>query len=310
MKKIRIGISKCLLGERVRYDGNHKLDTFITINLSPFFEFVPVCPEFDCGLGVPREAMHLVQTKDGIKLKTINSKKDITPQMLDWIKLKLVELEKEDLNAYIFKSKSPSSGMERIKIYKEDGNVLNANGVGLFAKAFMEKFPNLPVEDEGRLHDEKLRTNFLERVFILSEFRNIKTDKSLKALIEFHTRNKYLFMSHSQKHLKELGAILGSYKKGSQDEIVKKYFLSLVACLKIHTSTAKHLNVLMHMLGYFKEKLSGDEKQEFLDILDQYKKGLIPIIVPKTLIKHYVRKYKEPYLMEQSYLNLNKSLLL
>ena len=206
--KIRLGISACLLGQAVRYDGGHKHDRFITETLGQYVEFVPVCPEVECGLGIPREAMRLVGDLEQPRLLTIRSRKDYTDQMLAWAQRRVRELEREDLSGFIFKSDSPSSGMERVKVYNDKGMPVK-KGIGLFARAFMEHFPLLPVEDEGRLHDPKLRENFIEAIFAFKRWRDVVTSgPGRKELVAFHTRHKLLLLAHSPEHYREMGRVV------------------------------------------------------------------------------------------------------
>lgn len=301
--KIRVGISACLLGQNVRYDGGHKLDRYIRDTLGQYLEFVPVCPEVECGMGVPREAMRLVGDPGSPRLVTIRTGRDLTGQMLGWAETRLKELEAEGLGGFIFKSGSPSSGMERVKVYTE-GGMPSQRGTGIFAKAFMERFPLLPVEDEGRLHDPKIRENFVERLFVMERWREVRSDPrhELSRLVEFHTKHKMLIMSHSPKHLRELGKLVASPGEMRDRTLWELYQSSLMEALGLRATPSKHANVLQHMLGYFKKELSGDEKQEMLELIDALRRGLIPLIVPVTLMGHYVRKYGQPYLKEQVYL--------
>jgi uncharacterized protein YbgA (DUF1722 family)/uncharacterized protein YbbK (DUF523 family) len=302
-QKIRLGISTCLLGQKVRYDGGHKLDRFLTDTLGRYVEYVPVCPEVECGLPVPREAMHLEGDPENPRLVTIKSRVDKTDQMIRWARRRVAELEKEDLSGYIFKSKSPSSGMERVKVYDEKG-MPSKKGIGLFARAFMEHFPLFPVEDEGRLHDPLIRENFIERVFVLSRWRDaLVQSRSRGALVEFHTRHKLLILSHHEQHYRELGRLVASAKEIPVKELFGEYLNRLLALLKFKTTPKKNANVLMHIMGYFKHQLSGDEKKELLEVIDLYRTGIVPLLVPITLVNHYVRKYKDPYLQKQYYLN-------
>jgi uncharacterized protein YbgA (DUF1722 family)/uncharacterized protein YbbK (DUF523 family) len=304
MEKIRLGISTCLLGLPVRYDGGHKLDHYLRDTLGQYVEFVPVCPEVECGFGVPREAVRLVGNPDHPKLITVRSKADLTDRMAAWASLRVAELERERLCGFIFKSGSPSSGMERVKVYNEAG-VAVKNGVGLFARAFMYHFPNLPVEEEGRLHDLGLRENFIERIFTYARWQDIVREKTLKfnSLVQFHTQNKLLIMAHSPHHYREMGPLVAAGKGINIPELLSIYERMLIAAMKLKATPRKNANVLMHMLGYFKKELSSWEKGEMLEVIDQYRMNLIPLIVPLTLLKHYVRKYDQPYLKEQTYLN-------
>jgi uncharacterized protein YbgA (DUF1722 family)/uncharacterized protein YbbK (DUF523 family) len=303
MEKIKLGISTCLLGENVRYDGGHKLDRFLTDTLGQYVEYVPVCPEVECGLSVPREAMRLVGNAESPRLFTVKTKQDLTERMLMWARTRVKELEKEELCGFIFKSGSPSSGMERVKVYN-DRSMPEKKGRGMFAGVFIDHFPLIPVEDEGRLHDPKLRENFIESIFTLMRWREVvRGKKSLGALVAFHTRHKLLILSHSEKHYRAMGKLVAEGKKFPLREVYMRYETLLMEALKLGTTIKKNLNVLQHMMGYFKEQLSRDEKQELLQILGDYRKGSIPLIVPVTLINHYVRKYREDYLTQQVYLN-------
>ncbi len=300
---IRIGLSTCLLGENVRFDGGHKRDRFVTDTLGQFLEFVPVCPEMECGLGVPRESMRLVGNPESPRLVTNRTKIDHTERMITWARKRVKELEKEDLCGFIFKSRSPSSGMERVRVYNEKG-VPENKGVGMFARIFMEHFPLLPVEEDGRLHDIKLRENFIERIFALKRWRDLLDEKRSRGkLVAFHTQHKLLILSHSQKHSRILGKVVAEAKSISPQQLYPQYQALLMEALQLKTTVKKNINVLEHMMGYFKKQLSADEKQELLETFNQYREGYIPLIVPLTLIKHYVRKYDQPYLKQQVYLN-------
>ncbi|MDH3802954.1 MAG: DUF523 and DUF1722 domain-containing protein [Deltaproteobacteria bacterium] len=300
---IRIGLSTCLLGENVRFDGGHKRDRFVTDTLGQFLEFVPVCPEMECGLGVPRESMRLEGKPESPRLVTNRTKIDHTERMITWARKRVKELEKEDLCGFIFKSRSPSSGMERVRVYNEKG-VPENKGVGMFARIFMEHFPLLPVEEDGRLHDIKLRENFIERIFALKRWRDLLDEKRSRGkLVAFHTQHKLLILSHSQKHSRILGKVVAEAKSISPQQLYPQYQALLMEALQLKTTVKKNINVLEHMMGYFKKQLSADEKQELLETFNQYREGYIPLIVPLTLIKHYVRKYDQPYLKQQVYLN-------
>ena len=302
MEKIKLGISTCLLGENVRYDGGHKLDRFLTNTLGGYVEYVPVCPEVECGLPIPRESMHLEGNPDSPRLVTTHTKQDMTDRMVQWANRRVVELEKEDLCGFIFKSDSPSSGMERIKVHNENGIPVK-KGVGVFARIFMDRFPLLPAEDEGHLHDLKLRENFIERIFTLKRWREVLTKKEGRGtLVEFHTRHKLLILSHSPKYYQMMGKLVAKAKEIPIKELYQQYQAILMEALQLKTTPKKNTNVLQHMMGYFREQLSADEKRELLKVIDLYRKEIIPLIVPITLINHYVRKYDQPYLKEQVYL--------
>jgi len=303
MEKIKLGISTCLLGENVRYDGGHKLDRFLTETLGQYVEYVPVCPEVECGLPIPREALRLVGKPDFPRLVTTHTKQDLTDRMTQWAQKRVVELERERLFGFIFKSDSPSSGMERVKVYGDQGMPAK-RGIGMFAKTFMEHFPLLPVEEEGRLHDPILRENFIERIFTLKRWREIVAQKENRGnLVSFHTRHKLLILSHSPKYYETMGKWVAQAKDLPLKELYQKYQILLMEALFLKTTPKKNSNVLQHMMGYFKKQLSSDEKQELLEVIDRYRQEYIPLIVPTTLMNHYVRKYNQPYLKEQVYLS-------
>ena len=303
MEKIKLGISACLLGENVRYDGGHKLDLFLTETLGQYVEYVPVCPEVESGLPVPRESMRLEGDPDSSRLVTIRTKQDLTERMIQWARKRVAGLEKEGLCGFIFKCDSPSSGMERVRVYNEKGMPVK-KGVGMFARIFIEHFPLLPVEDEGRLHDPKLRDNFIERIFALKRWREVISKKESRGiLVEFHTKHKLLILSHSPKHYQMMGKLTAKAKEIPVKELYRQYQTLLMESLELITTPKKNANILQHMMGYFKEQLSADEKQELLEVIDHYRQEYIPLIVPITLIQHYVRKYDRPYLKQQVYLN-------
>jgi len=301
--KIKLGISTCLLGENVRFDGGHKLDRFLRDTLGQYVEYIPVCPEVECGLPVPRESMHLEGDPDSPRLVTSRTKQDMTERMLTWARKRVVELERESLMGFIFKSDSPSSGMERVRVYGEKG-MPSKKGVGMFARIFMEHFPLLPVEEEGRLHDPVLRENFIERLFALRRWREVLEQRGGRgALVDFHTRHKLLVLSHNPKHYQTMGRLVAQGKSLPVIDLYLQYQSVFLEALKLKTTPKKNANVLQHMMGYFKEELTANEKQELLEVIDLYRKEYLPLIVPITLIKHYVRKYDQPYLKEQVYLN-------
>ncbi len=301
--RIKLGISTCLLGENVRFDGGHKLDPFLTDTLGQYVEYVPVCPEVECGFGIPRESFRLVGEPEAPRLVTTRTHVDHTDRMVQWASMRVQELKKEDLCGYIFKSGSPSSGMERVKVYDRNG-VPAKVGVGIFARVFMEHFPLLPVEEEGRLHDPKLRENFIERIFTLKRWREtVARKQSRGTLVDFHTKHKLLVLSHSPETYRTMGKLVAEGQQIPIPALYEKYQALLMEALQLKTTAKKNANVLQHMLGYFKDQLSPDEKQEMLEIIDKYRQDLFPLIVPLTLMNHYVRKYDQPYLKEQYYLN-------
>ncbi|MBA4396789.1 MAG: DUF1722 domain-containing protein [Syntrophus sp. (in: bacteria)] len=304
METITLGISACLLGENVRYDGGHKHDRFLTDTLGKYVTYRPVCPEVECGLGVPRESMRLVGNIESPRLVTIRTRQDHTERMIRWARRRVAALEQENLCGFIFKSDSPSSGMERVKVYPE-GGMPEKKGVGIFARIFMEHFPLIPAEEEGRLHDPLIRENFIERIFTLKRWvESARNGRSRGRLVDFHTRHKLLILAHSEKHERIMGRMVAQGgDKSSLDGVYAQYETLLMEALRLKATAKKNANVLQHMMGYFKQQLSADEKQELQEVIDQYRLGYLPLIVPVTLIGHYVRKYDQPYLKMQVYLH-------
>ncbi len=299
---IKIGVSSCLLGNEVRYDGGHTRDRFITDTLGKYMDFVPVCPEVECGLGTPRPSMRL--KGDVLKPRLVVTKTDLdhTDQMTTWGEKRLEELAREELCGFIFKKNSPSSGMARVKVFNDKGQPVK-KGSGIFAGMFMKRFPLIPVEEDGRLNDPKLRENFIERIFTLQRWRNTLERPTRGDLVAFHTQNKMLLRSHSEKHYRLMGKLVASPKVPSVKTLYRDYGVLLIQALTLQSTIAKHTNVMMHMLGYFKKQLSTAEKVEMLGLIEEYRQGYLPLVVPLTLFSHYVRKYNQTYLKEQTYLN-------
>lgn len=303
MEKIRLGISACLVGEKVRYDGSHQHNRFLTQELGRFIEYVPVCPEVEMGLPIPRESLRLIGSVDQPRLVFAKSGQDITAEMTAWAEQRVRRLEQDQLCGFIFKSRSPSSGMARVKLYDQNG-VPNKAGVGLFARIFMQHFPLLPVEEDGRLNDPVLRESFIERVFTLKRWRDaMAREKSHRALMTFHARHKLLLMSHSVEIYRQSGKLVGQGQAVEIDELYQRYWTLMMKGLGLKTTVAKHVNVLQHIQGYFKKQLTADEKQELVELIEAYRQRLLPLIVPVTLLNHFVRKYDQPYLQQQWYLN-------
>jgi uncharacterized protein YbgA (DUF1722 family)/uncharacterized protein YbbK (DUF523 family) len=303
MEKIKLGISSCLLGENVRYDGGHKLDRFLKDTWGKYIEYVSVCPEVECGLGVPREVMNLKGDTASPRLITTHTGQDMTWRMMTWAQNRVTQLEKEALCGFIFKSNSSSCGIARVKIYNEN-TMLVKKGMGIFAGIFMVHFPLLPVEDEGRLHDPLLRENFIERIFTLKRWREVLTKKGNRGnLVDFHTKHKLLILAHSPRHYQMMGKLVAGQKSISLPELNRQYQVLLLESLELKTTPKKNTNVLQHMMGYFKKELSVGEKKKLLEVIDHYQKGYLPLVLPLNLFNRYVRQYDQPYLMEQVYLN-------
>ncbi|HXC66447.1 MAG TPA: DUF523 and DUF1722 domain-containing protein [Nitrospiraceae bacterium] len=300
---LRLGISRCLLGDEVRFDGGHKRDSFLTDVFGRYVEWVPICPEVEAGLGTPREAMRLVGDPQNPQLVTIETGIDHTHALEAMATDRTEKLKKLDLSGYVFKKGSPSCGIERVRLYDEHG-MSSRKGVGLFARAFMKQFPLTPVEEEGRLCDPTLRENFIERVFCYRRWQDlIQRGATRQALVQFHTIHKYLLMAHHPQQYEILGRLIGQAHRSRPKELARRYGELFMNTLAVKATVRKHVNVLHHIIGHFKERLSANEKSELLSVIGDYHHGLSPLVVPLTLIKHYVRIFDVSYIREQVYLN-------
>lgn len=300
---IRIGISRCLLGDRVRYDGGHKRDRFLTDVLGRYVEWVPICPEVEAGLGTPREAMRLVGDAKKPQLMTIKTKRNLTKPLAMLTERRLDTLETADLSGYVFKKDSPSCGIARVRIFNRQG-MPSRNGVGLFARAFMERFPLVPVEDEGRLCDPVLRDNFIERVFSYHRWQQLaRGPLTRQAVVEFHTKHKYLLLAHSRHHYQQLGRLVAQADRYHPSDLIERYGALFMEALAVTATPRKHVNVIQHIVGHMKDRLTASERAELDDVVEDYRKGLVPLIVPITLVKHYVVRYRIDYVRDQVYLN-------
>lgn len=303
MAAITLGISACLLGEEVRWNGGHKLDRFLADTLGKFVRYCPVCPEAECGFGVPREPLRLVGDPHAPRFVSARTQQDYTKRMLHWARSRVRELEGEDLSGFIFKGASPSCGMKGVKVYDEQG-VPATSGAGLFVRVFMNRFPLLPVEDEGNLYDPSLRENFIELVFTMKRWREfLMRKRSRGALVQFHTEHKLLILSHSPGHYRHMGRLVAQGAGMPISALYQAYQQLLMEALRLKATPAKHSNVLQHIMGFFKKQLSSDARQELLEVIDHYREGDVPLIVPVTLINHYIRLYDKSYLQQQYYLH-------
>ncbi len=301
--RIRLGVSRCLLGERVRYDGQHKLDLYVRDVLGRYVDFVPVCPEVECGFPVPRPAMRLVGDPQQPRLVVTQSGEDVTARMLAWAQSRLSALESEHLSGFMFKSGSPSSGMERVRVYPEDG-MARKLGIGVFARAFMAHFPDLPVEEDGRLNDLELRENFIERLFAVRRWQDfVAQDGSLGGLVQFHACHKLLLMSHSTEHYRGLGRLVAGGKSQPRAELLDAYRRGFMEALRLRATRRKQANALYHAMGFVKESLDSDAKLELTELIEQYRTGVSTLVVPLTLLNHYVRRVGNDYLKSQWYLH-------
>jgi uncharacterized protein YbgA (DUF1722 family)/uncharacterized protein YbbK (DUF523 family) len=302
--KLRLGISACLLGRKVRYDGQHKRDAFLVDVLGPFVEWVPVCPEEELGLGVPREPIRLVGNPAAPRLVAERSGKDHTEAMHGFAQARVSELEGLDLSGYVTKKDSPSCGMERVRVHAARGGPPRRDGVGAFAAVLLARLPLLPVEEEGRLHDPLLRESFVERIFAHARWKDaVRRGMRRGDLVAFHTAHKLALMAHSPAAYRTLGALVGGVARGPIGRTVEAYGRGFMAALAIPATRGRHANVLQHMLGYFREVLPAADRTELADLVADYARGHVPLVVPLTLLRHHVRRHGVAYLAGQTYLD-------
>jgi uncharacterized protein YbgA (DUF1722 family)/uncharacterized protein YbbK (DUF523 family) len=299
--EIRIGASACLLGSNVRYDGGHKKDAFVTGALARFVTLVAACPEVEVGMGTPRESVRLVRIGQDVRMIGHRSGTDHTEAMRRWAEGRVRELEAEDLCGFVLKKDSPSCGMERVKVYSKGAGT--RNGRGLFARTLMERMPLLPVEEEGRLNDPRLRENFVERVFAYRRLKDLFAARwTVGDLVRFHTAEKLLLLAHDPAAYRELGRLVAAAKARSRPEVARGYGEAYMRALAKLATPGKHANVLQHMAGYFKDLLPAEEKQELHGAIGDFRRGLVPLVVPLTLLGHHVRRHRVAYLEGQTYL--------
>jgi uncharacterized protein YbgA (DUF1722 family)/uncharacterized protein YbbK (DUF523 family) len=298
---IRVGISSCLLGHAVRFDGNHKHQRFITDDLGRLFEYVPVCPEMAIGMGVPRKPIRLVDDIHNPRARGVSDMHlDVTEPLINFAKTKAASLG--DISGYILKKGSPSCGMERVRIYGGNG-LLSNQGVGLYAKELMRANPLLPVEEEGRLLDTGLRENFVQRVMVYHRWQQLMASGlSAAKLVDFHTRHKFLLLAHDEATYRALGRLIAQLGDGDLSDIAEQYITALSQGLKKPSSRLRHSNVLYHFMGYLKAKLTSSDKQELRGIIDDYRKGDLPRDVPLVLLRHHFRHHPSRYIQNQFYL--------
>jgi uncharacterized protein YbgA (DUF1722 family)/uncharacterized protein YbbK (DUF523 family) len=300
---IRIGVSSCLLGENVRFDGGHKRDPFLVQTFGRFVSWVPVCPEVELGLGTPRDSIRLERRAGEVRLVMPKQDKDLTDSMRAFAERRVREIEKLELSGYVLKKDSPSCGMERVRVYDPQG-VPAKTGRGVFAEALMARLPRLPVEEEGRLGDPKLRENFVQRVFAYHHLRAFFAGRwSVGTLVAFHTAHKLLLMAHSPEAYASLGRLVAGAKALPRAELREAYSQGLLDALATPTTSRRHTNVLHHMLGYFSKQLDDYARAELVTLIADYRKGLVPLIVPLTLVRHHARRFSVGYLLSQVYLD-------
>jgi uncharacterized protein YbgA (DUF1722 family)/uncharacterized protein YbbK (DUF523 family) len=300
---IRVGISSCLLGQNVRFDGGHKLDTLITESLGRYFEWIPICPEMEIGLGTPRESLRLVASAEGSRLVAAKSGADHTEVMTTWAARRFDELAPLQLHGYILKRDSPSCGMERVRVYGGSGTA-QRTGSGIYAGLLLCRFGMLPVEEEGRLRDMSIRENFVERIFAHQRWQEFREGKPrTRELVDFHTRHKLTLSSHSDEHYRKLGRLVAAAGKQKRDGVLDEYGRIFMEALRVRATPRKHANVLFHILGFLKKELDSGDKAELVASIDNYRKGFLPLVVPVILLLHHLRRHPVPWILAQTYLN-------
>lgn len=301
--ELRLGVSSCLLGEEVRFDGGHKHDRFLTGILGSWVKFFPLCPEVEIGLGVPRPTIRLEGTVEAPRLVEPKSGTDLTDTMNDWARSQMAEIASWKLHGYVLKKASPSCGLFRIRVYNDAG-MPQRDGRGLFAARLVEYFPLLPVEEEGRLNDPPLRENFIERIFVHERFmRFLEDDPTPAGLVAFHTRHKLTLLAHSPDHYRRLGRLVADAGSRPWDELVDDYAKLMAEGLSRLATRGRHTNTLQHVMGFVKDHLASDEKAELVETIEDYRRRLVPLIVPITLLKHHLRRHEVPdWILQQVYL--------
>lgn len=301
--RLRLGVSSCLLGRKVRFDGGHKRDAFVVDSLGQFVDFVPVCPEAESGLGVPRESMRLVRQQDAVRLLTVKSGRDQTDAVTRWTVRKVRDLTDEELCGFVLKKDSPTCGLERVRVYGSSG-IPQRTGRGLFAEALVARFPNLPIEEEGRLTDPHLRENFIERIFAYDRLRQLFRSRwTVGDLVAFHTASKLTLLAHVPATYQRLGRLVAHARSLPRQEVRDHYARDFMAALAVVSTRGRHVNVLEHMLGYFKQSLDEESRSELRDLIKRYAAGTVPLVVPLTLFKHHIRRLDISYLKGQVYLD-------
>lgn len=301
MTEITLGISSCLLGNEVRHDGGHKRNVYVMSTLSEYFRFRSFCPEMSIGLGVPRPAIRLTRSAGGIRLTGSDDPElDLTDGMNSWSADAVRGMQ--DLSGFILKNNSPSCGMERVRVY--DGNgAPSRDGTGLFAATLIAAMPWLPVEEEGRLNDPMLRENFIERVFVYYRWQKMMLEGlTVSSLMEFHQRHKFILLAHDEQEYRRLGPLIANVNKGTLNEVADEYLLRMMTSLKARASRKRHTNVLMHVMGFLKDRIDSDDKQEMIEVMDNYRRGRVPLIVPVTLMRHHLRRFPDEYISSQYYM--------
>ncbi len=286
----------------MRFDGGHKHNGYLTKTLARYFEMIPFCPEVAIGLGVPRPPIRLMKKGGEVRVVGVDDPAlDVTEDLVAYGHMVADRLH--DVSGYIFKRGSPSCGMERVKIYSDKGVPVDS-GAGFFAHTIMQALPLLPVEEEGRLMDPVLRENFIERVFVYHRWQSLCQSELTPAnLVDFHTKHKFSILAHDKRTYRELGQIVAAAGSADLRQLVERYAALLMTAMKKRATRKLHSNVLTHIMGFLKDKIAGGDKAELLDVIEKYRVGQIPLIVPITLLKHHLRRYPDPYIERQYYLN-------
>jgi uncharacterized protein YbgA (DUF1722 family)/uncharacterized protein YbbK (DUF523 family) len=291
-RKLRLGVSACLLGRKVRYDGQHKRDPFLVEVLGPFVEWVPVCPELEVGMGVPREPIRLVGASAAPRLVGERSGQDHTEAMQRFAAGRARELEALDLDGYVTKRDSPSCGLERVRVHGPRGGPPRRDGVGMFVVALAARMPLLPLEEEGRLGDPALRESFVERLFAYARWKAAVARGMRRGdLVRFHADHKLALMAHSPAAYRALGALVGGQGRGATARTVEAYGRGFMEALRVPATRGRHANVLQHVLGYLRDLLPPADRIELAESVADYAKGLVPLVVPLTLVRHHVRHH-------------------
>ena len=300
-KDLHIGISACLVGEKVRFDASNKPSNFCINEFGQHVTYQSFCPEVAVGLPIPRPTIRQIKQDDIISVSRPDGSGDVTEALSAYGK-KVASMTKS-LSGYVFCAKSPSCGMERVKQYSPEGNALTSDGIGVFAKEIMKANPLLPCEENGRLNDAIIRENFVARVYAYKHWQTVEASGLTKhKLTTFHSHYKYTVMSHDLIAYKQLGQLLAKTNM-PLEQMAKKYIAGLMAALKVKATRKKHANTLAHIQGYFSKHLKSNERQELCEQIEAYRKGLIPLFAPLTLIKHYLLQYPKDYLAKQAYLS-------
>ncbi|GLS91934.1 hypothetical protein GCM10007916_30040 [Psychromonas marina] len=298
---IKVGISSCLVGQEVRFDGGHKQSKYCQQVLANHFDFEPICPEMGIGLGTPRRAIRLIKDEDIIRVVASDGSFDVTDKLNEFSEKTSATLD--HLSGYVFCAKSPSCGMERVTLYQAGTNNGQRDGVGVFAARVMKDHPLLPVEEDGRLNDSLLRENFITRVIAYHHWKClVASGVTMSKLMSFHAQHKYLLMAHNAALYYKLGPMLGGTGETAQ-EIAPKYIALFMEILGTLANRKSHSNTLSHLQGYFKRNLDSTQRTDLAEIIDQYREGLLPLMAPITLINHYLKIYPDAYLQQQIYLH-------